>query len=68
MLLVSVRHCYCESAEDMESVRTAMGLLADGRQLTSVLYRRIASTYSLDSRSDTYADRLPHVDDPDWQI
>ncbi|WP_176439726.1 hypothetical protein [Haloechinothrix alba] len=52
----------------MESVRTAMGLLADGRQLTSVLYRRIASTYSLDSRSDTYADRLPHVDDPDWQI
>jgi hypothetical protein len=40
--------------------------LHDARQLTNVLHRRITNTTRLDPIGDTYTDRMPQVDDPQW--
>jgi hypothetical protein len=40
--------------------------LDDARQLTNVLHARITQTTNLDPVADTYADRIPAVDDPQW--
>ena len=40
--------------------------LDDARQLTNVVHRRITNTTRLDPIGDTYAERLPRVDDPQW--
>ncbi|SNR29156.1 conjugative relaxase domain-containing protein, TrwC/TraI family [Haloechinothrix alba] len=41
--------------------------LSGARQLSNVLYHRIASRNTLDPRDDSYADRVPTVDEPDWR-
>jgi conjugative relaxase-like TrwC/TraI family protein len=37
------------------------------RQLTNVLHHRIAGGRRLDPVADSYAERVPHVDDPGWR-
>jgi conjugative relaxase-like TrwC/TraI family protein len=41
--------------------------LTGARQLTNVLHHRIAEGTRLDPVGDTYADWLPHVEDPQWR-
>src|SRR5690606_31697172 len=41
--------------------------LTGARQLTSVIYHRITSAYRLDPTGDSYSERVPSVDDPEWQ-
>ena len=40
--------------------------LDDARQLTNVVHRRITNTIRLDPIGDTFTDRLPQLDDPQW--
>ncbi|MEV0066663.1 MobF family relaxase [Amycolatopsis sp. NPDC050768] len=40
--------------------------LSGARQLTNVLHHRIAETVTLDPVGDSYADRIPQVEDPQW--
>ena len=40
--------------------------LDDARQLTNVLHRRITNTTRLDPLGNTYAERVPQLDDPQW--
>ena len=40
--------------------------LDDARQLTNVIHRRITNTTRLDPVGDTFADRTPQLDDPQW--
>ncbi|GAA3251353.1 hypothetical protein GCM10017691_63770 [Pseudonocardia petroleophila] len=41
--------------------------LDDARQLTNVLHHRIAGGLRLDPTGDSFAERVPRVDEPDWQ-
>ena len=41
--------------------------LDDARQLTNVVHRRITNTTRLDPLGDTYAERVPQIDDPQWR-
>lgn len=41
--------------------------LSGARQLTNVIYSRITSRNTLDPRDDSYAARVPQVDEPDWR-
>ncbi len=41
--------------------------LAGARQITNVLYHRITTGYGLEPAGDTYTERVPHVDDPEWR-
>ncbi|PRX47744.1 conjugative relaxase-like TrwC/TraI family protein [Prauserella shujinwangii] len=41
--------------------------LEGARQLTSVLRHRITSLRRLDPTTDSYTDRVPQVDDPEWR-
>ncbi|MFF4598126.1 MobF family relaxase [Amycolatopsis sp. NPDC001319] len=40
--------------------------LSGARQLTNVLHHRIAESVTLDPVGDSYADRIPQVEDPQW--
>ena len=40
--------------------------LDDARQLTNVIHRRITNTTRLDPIGDTFTDRTPQIDDPQW--
>lgn len=41
--------------------------LDDARQITNVLQRRVSDQVSLDPIGDTFAERIPKVDSPQWQ-